>query len=92
VPIAGVGLLTTHSAIAAAEMDGMISVIRPALANGHSVDAVLRVDQLHSPGHHFAVPRIELDGVSFEDLALAATQPPAIGPAPAEPLALAGGE
>jgi hypothetical protein len=90
VPIAGVGLLTTHSVIAAGELDGVISLIRPTLENGCSVNAILRVDQMSGPNRQYAVPRIELEGVSFQDLALAAQSQPALGAA--EPLALQGGE
>lgn len=92
VPIAGVGVLTTRSEIAAGEFDGVLSLIAPTLAAGNAVDAILRVDQFSTPGHNFAVPRIELDGVSFQELALAASAQPALGPAESEPLALAGGE
>jgi hypothetical protein len=91
VPIAGVGILVTHSVIAAGELDGVLSLIRPALEAGRSVDAILRVDQLSGPGKNYAVPRIELEGVSFQDLALAAVSTPALGPADAGPLALEGG-
>lgn len=79
VPIAGVGVLTTRSEIAAGELDGVNSIIAGALAAGTRVDAILRVDQMSTPGHNFAVPRIELQGVSFQDLALAAGIPPALG-------------
>jgi hypothetical protein len=92
VPIAGVGLLTTRSEIAAAEFDGVISLIRPTLEAGRSVNAILRVDQMSGVNRQYAVPRIELEGVSFQDLALAASSQPALGPAPAEPLAIGGGE
>ena len=92
VPIAGVGILTTRSEIAAGELEGVISLIRPVLDAGRSVNAVLRIDQMVTPGHQFAVPRVELEGVSFQDLALAAASQPALGAAPAEPLALQGGE
>ena len=90
VPIAGVGLLTTRSEIAAGELDGVMSLIRPTLESGRSVNAILRVDQLKGVGTQYAVPRIELEGVSFQDLALAAQSQPALGAA--EPLALQGGE
>lgn len=92
VAIAGVGLLTTHSAIAAAELDGVLSLIGPALEAGRSVNAILRVDQMSGVNRQYAVPRIELEGVSFQELALAAATPPALGSASAAPLALEGGE
>jgi hypothetical protein len=84
--------LVTHSVIAAGELDGVLSLIRPALEAGRSVDAILRVDQLSGPGKNYAVPRIELEGVSFQDLALAAVSTPALGPADAGPLEIEGGE
>lgn len=79
VPVAGIGVLTTRSEIAAGELDGLMSIISGALAAGQRIDATLRVDQMATPGHQFAVPRIELEGVSFQDLALAAGHAPALG-------------
>jgi hypothetical protein len=70
----------------------VISLIRPTLEAGRSVNAILRVDQMSGVNRQYAVPRIELEGVSFQDLALAASSQPALGPAPAEPLAIGGGE
>lgn len=92
VPVAGVGLLTTRSEIAAAELSGVLSIIKPALTAGHSVDAILRIDQMTGVDRQYAVPRIELDGVSFQDLALAAATPLTLGSGAPEPLALEGGE
>lgn len=92
VPVAGVGVLTTRSEIAAGELDGLMSIIGPALAQGHRIDAILRVDQMSTPGHNFAVPRIELQNVSFAELHQAASTPPALGSGVPEPLALEGGE
>ncbi len=90
VPIVGVGVLTTRSVIAAGELDASIGLAQGLLDQGRSVNATLRIDQMVTPGHKFAVPRIELEGITFQDIALAAQSMPALGPA--ETLALMGGE
>jgi hypothetical protein len=93
VPIVGVGMLTTHSEIAAAELPAAIAIIEPVLAQNVPVRAILKVDQMATPGHQFAVPRLEFEGLTFEDIALAAASPPALGPGvKPEPLAHGGGE
>ncbi len=93
VPIVGVGLLVTGSVIAAGELAGTLALAEPLLRQNQSVRATLRIDQMVTPGHKFAVPRIELEDITFEDIALAASSLPALGPAPRlEPLALQGGE
>lgn len=92
VPIVGVGLLTTRSVIAAGELDASIGLAQSILDQGRSVSATLRIDQMVTPGHKFAVPRIELEGLTFQDLALAASSAPSLGAGSPEPLALEGGE
>jgi hypothetical protein len=93
VPIVGTGLLVTHSVIAASELPASLSMVEPVLAQNRPVSAVLRIDQMSTPGHNFAVPRIEFEGLSFQDIALAAASPPALGSGVLpEPLAIGGGE
>ena len=93
VDIVGVGILTTRSVIAAGELDAAISLAQPILDQNRSVNAILRIDQMVTPGHKFAVPRIELQDITFADIALAAQQAPALGPGSRpEPLAIGGGE
>lgn len=82
VPVVGVGLLTTRSLIAAGEMDGALSIAQPILDSGRAVSGILRVDQLKGQGTKYAVPRIELDGITFQDIALAAGSPLQIGLGP----------
>lgn len=92
VPVVGVGKLVTHSFIAAGEWAASLDLIQPILDRGQPVNAVLRVDQMVGPERRYAVPRIEIQGLTFDDLALAAgTQQPAL-PAGTAPLALEGGE
>lgn len=79
VPIMGVGLLTTRSVIAAGEMDGALSVAQPVLDSGRSVSGILRVDQMTGAGTKYAVPRIEFEGLTFADIALAKGSPLSIG-------------
>lgn len=81
VGLAGTGMLTTRSAIAAEEWAGAFSLIQPMLDQRQTVDAVLRIDAMATPGHHFNVPRIELKGITFADLE-AAAELPALGSAP----------
>ena len=93
VPIVGVGSLVTHSEIAAAELPASMSLAQPLLDQNVPVEAILRIDQMQTPGHHFAVPRLELQGITFQDIALAASSPPALGPGVKPvPLAIGGGE
>lgn len=82
--VVGTGLLVTRSGIAAAEMAGQLSLASDILSAGRAVRAVLRIDQLTTPGHSFIVPRLELVGLSFAELAQAANTPELAAPAPAE--------
>lgn len=91
VPIVGVGLLVTGSVIAAGELAGSIALAEPLLRQNQSVRATLRIDQMVTPGHKFAVPRLELEDITFDDIALAASSLPALAPGPAESLVLQGG-
>lgn len=93
VPIVGVGSLVTHSLIAAAELPASVALAQPLLDQNVAVEAILRIDQMVTPGHKFAVPRLELQNLTFQDIALAASTPPALGPGvKPEPLAIGGGE
>lgn len=76
VPVVGVGKLVTHSAIAVGELAASLDLIGPMLDAGKPVRAVLRIDQLVSPGKQYAVPRLEIEGLSFADLALAMGKTP----------------
>lgn len=92
VEVMGVGRLVTHSVIAAGELPANLSLIQPVLDSGRAVKAVLRIDQLVGPERRYAVPRIEIEGLTFNDLALAArTQLPALTSG-VSILALEGGE
>lgn len=92
VPVAGTGRLVTRSVIAAGELPANLELVQPILDAGQAVKAVLRVDQMVGPERRYAVPRIEIEGLTFADLALAAgTNIPALGPA-TDLLELEGGE
>lgn len=92
VPVVGVGKLVTRSLIAAGELPAGLDLIQGILDSGRPVRAVLRVDQLVGPDRRYAVPRLEFEGLTFADVALAAGHDvPAIGPS-APVLALEGGD
>lgn len=92
VPVVGVGKLVTHSAIAAGELDASISLIQGILDQGKAVPGVLRIDSLVGPERRYNVPRIEIEGLTFADLALASgVSQPALG-AGGSMLALEGGD
>lgn len=76
VPAVGVGLLTTRSAIAAGEFDGQLALASAVLAQGRAVSAILRVDRLTTPGHTFVVPRLELEGLTWEQAITAGPRAP----------------
>ena len=89
VPVVGVGLLTTRSVIAAGEMEGQLSLAQPVLDQGTAVRAILRLDRLAGANKAYSVPRLELVGLTFGELA-EANHPAQL--APAEPAALTQGE
>ena len=89
VDLVGVGLLTTRSAIAVGEMEGQLSLAQPVLDAGRAVRGILKVDRLVGANKAFNVPRIELVGLTFGELAEA--QHPA-QLAPAAPAALTTGD
>jgi len=72
--LVGTGMLVTHSTIAAAEWAGSFSIAQPILDMQRTVDAILRVDALSTPGHNFNVPRLELQGITFAEIESATEQ------------------
>lgn len=93
VPVVGVGKLVTHSVIAAGELPASIELIQRVLDSGRPVNGILRVDQMVGPERRYIVPRLEIEGLTFNDLALAAgVEVKQLESSTAPPLALEGGE
>jgi hypothetical protein len=91
VPIVGTGILTTRSEIATDEMAGALDLCRGILSQGRAVRATLRIDRLKGVGKAYNVPRLELEGLTFAELAELASAPDN-ELAPTEALALTEGE
>lgn len=91
VPVVGIGLLTTRSAVAAPEFAGQLALAQPLLDQGLAVSAILRVDRLVGPERVYNVPRLELTGraVSLGELAESNHHPEL---APAAPAAIESGD
>ncbi len=84
--VVGTGILTTRSQIAAEEMAGSLDLVSGILSTGRPVRATLRIDRLTGIEKAYNVPRLELEGLSFAELAEAANRPELAPPsAPALP-------
>lgn len=68
VEVIGAGRLETHGIIAAETFPQSVMVLQSALRRGEMVPAVLRVVKVESSGRNFIVPRIEVTGVSLDQL------------------------
>jgi len=68
VEIIGTGRLETHGIIAAETLPQSVDVLKHALAQGEMVPALLRIVKVESSGKSFVVPRIEVTGISLDQL------------------------
>lgn len=64
VEVLGVGMLVTHSWIAAETMPSAVDLAAPMLADGQAVPAILRVIQKTGAGKRYAFPQLEIIGIS----------------------------
>lgn len=74
VKVVGVGVLTTRSLIAARELKGQKDLIQAILDSGRPIRGTIRVDTLTGVERRFPVVRLELEGLSYAEVAEAARQ------------------
>lgn len=68
VEVIGTGRLETHGIIAAETLPQSVDVLKHALKRGEMVPAILRIVRVESSGKSFVVPKIEVTGVSLDQV------------------------
>jgi len=68
VEVIGTGRLETHGIIAAETLPQSVDVLKHALKRGEMVPAILRIVRVESSGKSFVVPKIEVTGLSLDQV------------------------
>lgn len=96
VEVIGTGRLETHGIIAAETLPQSVDVLKHALKRGEMVPAILRIVRVESSGRSFVVPKIEVTGISLDQVlagegVMRSPLPSSVGP-PAMPSPRSEGE